>query len=164
MALNPATSTSAVLTLFACSVLAQTPIDFGDDSSTWANDDEVTGGRVERGRLEAGDSTLVSGEYEDVYSFEATNGGDVVIDVRSEAFDTYLMLRTPSGDQVENDDHEGDASRSLIALRLDEGRTYEVTVTSYQPGEMGDYTLLIDVVGESLVAQTGPWRTPVELP
>ncbi len=145
MVLNPATSTSAVLTLFACSVLAQTPIDFGDDSSTWANDgecddprfagqgvadtlldedlygdatdcrtlyeqglvalrdsastqDEVTGGRVERGRLEAGDSTLVSGEYEDVYSFEATNGGDVVIDVRSEAFDTYLMLRTPSGD------------------------------------------------------------------
>ena len=59
MALNPVTSTSAVLTPFACSVLAQTPIDFGDDSSTWANDDEVTGGRVERGRLEAGDYTLL---------------------------------------------------------------------------------------------------------
>ena len=96
------------------------------------------------GTLEWSDDTLTSGEYADSYSFEGRQGEHVVIDLRSSEFDPYLILRMPDGDQEENDDHEGDASRSLISLTLPHSGSYEVLVTSYQPGETGAYALEIE--------------------
>jgi hypothetical protein len=105
----------------------------------------MAGGGIQRDRLAAGDATLSSGEYRDDFTFEGRRGQEAVIDLRSSDFDPYLIVHTPSGEQFDNDDYEGDASRSLIALVLDETGTYDVTVTSYQKGESGDYTLLMDV-------------------
>ena len=47
--------------------------------------------------------------------------------------------------RYEIDDFEDDASRSLLALDLTESGEYRVTVTSYEKGETGGYTLSIDV-------------------
>jgi len=105
----------------------------------------AVGGVMQRDRLERGDSTLSSGEYRDDFTFEGERGQDAIIDLRSGEFDPYLMVSTPSGEQFDNDDYEGDVSRSLIALSLDETGTYEVTVTSYAEGETGGYTLRMDV-------------------
>ncbi|MCZ6474910.1 MAG: PPC domain-containing protein, partial [Gammaproteobacteria bacterium] len=107
-----------------------------------------TGSR-HRDRLEAGDDTLSTGEYRDDFTFAGRRGQEAVIDLRSSEFDPYLIVHTPSGEQLDNDDYEGDMSRSLIALVLEETGTYEVTVTSYQEGESGSYTLQMDV-GESV--------------
>ena len=174
-------------------LIAQTSIEFGDDTSRWANDgecddprfvgqgvapfahdgnlyrdasdcqrlfdqglielaaestplqtDESTT-RAETGRLDIDDSTLASGEYQDVYTFEGTAGNRLIVDLRSPDFDTFLILHTPSGDQIDNDDHEGDQSRSLITYPMDENGTYEVVITSFRPDEIGDYTLFVDV-------------------
>lgn len=108
----------------------------------------AAGGR-QRDRLEAGDATLSTGEYRDDFTFAGRRGQEAVIDLRSSEFDPYLIVHTPSGEQFDNDDYEGDMSRSLIALVLEETGTYEVTVTSYQDGESGSYTLQMDV-GESV--------------
>ena len=108
----------------------------------------AAGGR-QRDRLEAGDATLSTGEYRDDFTFAGRRGQEAVIDLRSSEFDPYLIVHTPSGEQFDNDDYEGDMSRSLIALVLEETGTYEVTVTSYQEGESGSYTLQMDV-GESV--------------
>ncbi len=177
-----------LLLLLAFGANAQEPIDFGDDSSEWANDGECddprfegegvasilldqdlyrdatdcrdlynrgridlrevsrgpgSGNRIERGRLQASDETLNSGEYADMFTFRGQAGEHAIIDVRSQQFDTYLMVIAPSGEQVDNDDHEGDRTRSLVSLPLSENGSYRVYVTSYKPGEMGSYTLSI---------------------
>ena len=115
-----------------------------------AADDDA---RVSRGRLQKGDGTLESGEYADEYTFAGTTGQRAVIDLRSGDFDPYVFVRAPSGEQFDNDDFEGDASRSLLALDLAEGGEYRVTVTSYDAGETGGYTLSIDVGQDGLTSR-----------
>jgi hypothetical protein len=118
------------------------------------------GPRVESGRLASGDRTLSSGEYADEYTFDGRRGQRVTLDLRSNEFDTYLILRPPQGDQTDNDDHEGDAHRSLISLDLPMDGTYRVTVTSYKSGETGAYDLRIDLGGASGVAAAAPAAGP----
>jgi hypothetical protein len=89
---------------------------------------------------------LTSGEFVDTYEFEGTPGQRVAIDLRSTAFDTYLILKDPAGEQTENDDSDdGDGTgHSSIAADLTEAGTYQVLVTSYESGESGAYSLTID--------------------
>jgi hypothetical protein len=105
--------------------------------------------------LAAGDRELTSGEYVDYFDLPGGSGEFVVLDLRSRQFDPYLILIAPSGEQFENDDHEGDATRSQLAMELPETGDYRVLVTSYKPGETGSYTLTI---GEEVAsaAAAGP--------
>jgi len=112
-------------------------------------------GRNERGTLAAGDRELSSGEYYDSFDMSGAGGEFVVIDLRSREFDPYLILVAPSGEQFENDDHEGDATRSQVAMELPETGDYRVLVTSYKPGETGSYTLTIGA-GGATAAAPGP--------
>jgi len=96
--------------------------------------------RSERGNLAADDATLGSGEYMDIYEIEGRPGQQLVADLRSDDFDTFLILQAPSGETVENDDADS-ISRSLIDTQLTELGTYRVVVTSYAVGGTGDYTL-----------------------
>lgn len=97
------------------------------------------------GRLEDGDTTLQSGELYDSYDFEGSPGQRVTIDLRSTAFDTYLILQDPAGEQAENDDaaDDSDLGHSRVEADLTEAGTYRVLVTSYESGESGAYTLSI---------------------
>jgi hypothetical protein len=104
----------------------------------------VGGTQYESGRLASGDYELSSGEYYDSYTVSGSAGDQIVLDLRSSEFDPYLILITPSEEQFENDDYEGDASRSMISLSLPESGQYEVIVTTYKPGESGVYDLKID--------------------
>ncbi len=56
------------------------------------------------------------------YTFTGSNGQRAVVDLRSGDFDPYILVRAPSGEQFDNDDFEGDASRSLLVARLDRER------------------------------------------
>ena len=103
------------------------------------------GVRTESGRLAAGDTTLRTGEYRDGYTFQGRRGQTVTVDLRSAEFDPYLIVIDPSGKQHENDDHEGDSHRSLVAYELPEDGTYRVWPTSYKRGEAGAYDLRIQV-------------------
>lgn len=103
--------------------------------------------RFESGTLASGDRELTSGEYYDAYALSGNAGEHVVIDLRSAEFDPYLILIAPSEEQFENDDYEGDAQRSQLAMELPEDGEYRVVVTSYKPGEEGAYDLRIDRPG-----------------
>lgn len=104
-----------------------------------------TGTRHERGRLQKGDDRLPSGEFADVYTFVGRPGQRAVIELQSDDFDPYVFVRSPSGEQFDNDDFGGDSRRSLLSLDLTEDGSYNVTVTSYAQGESGAYSLSIDV-------------------
>jgi len=100
--------------------------------------------RLHRGELTKDDDTLNSGEFTDRYNFQGKKGERVILDLRSTEFDPYLILISPSGSQEENDDHEGDATRSLLSVALAEDGEYSVIATSYAPEATGSYDLRID--------------------
>ena len=103
--------------------------------------------RRESGTLDQGDETLNGGEYVDYYTFAGRRGKEVIVDLRSADFDPYLILIDPDEEQQDNDDYEGDVSRSLIRYELPADGEYQVLVTSYAADEVGVYDLSIDQGG-----------------
>ncbi|MEM7454936.1 MAG: pre-peptidase C-terminal domain-containing protein [Planctomycetota bacterium] len=111
--------------------------------------------RTENGTLERGDDELDSGEYVDYHVFQGRRDQRVHLDLHSSEFDTYLMLVTPSGRQFFNDDVEDQPQHSIIDSYLPEEGMYSIGVTSYEPGEAGNYELKItveDISVEDIIA------------
>jgi len=115
----------------------------GSTSGTGSPGSSSAAIRRETGTLQRGDQTLSSGEYVDEYTMTGTAGEEVIIDLRSSAFDPYLLVIAPNDEQQENDDYEGDVNRSLVRFTLPVSGEYRVAVTSYQADEDGDYDLSI---------------------
>ena len=96
------------------------------------------------GQLEAGDSTLTTGEYRDEFTVPVQAGQEVSAVVTSADFDTYVILISGSGKQVEDDDcTDGETTRSCAALVADVDGKVRVLVTIYDVGETGEYELVI---------------------
>jgi hypothetical protein len=96
------------------------------------------------GTLAEGDTRLGSGELTDRYRFTARRGQRIRAEVTAGKFDTYLMLRRPDGSQDDNDDTSVDgatSTNSRIDTVLAEDGEYVLVVTSYRPGETGEYRL-----------------------
>jgi len=109
---------------------------------------EIEVGQTVGGSLTSGDETLDSGEYFDRYTFRGRRGERVAVELTSSAFDAYTIVRTPSGEQFDNDDGDnGTDSRQQIILPED--GQYEVQVTSYRPGETGSYRFTVEPGRES---------------
>jgi hypothetical protein len=102
---------------------------------------------IQVGALRDGDTTLDSGEFFDSYPLQGSAGQEVVIDLRSDDVDPYLILIAPNEETEQNDDFEGSAQRSVIATTLDQDGEYTVVVTTYAPEESGAYTLNISQGG-----------------
>ena len=75
------------------------------------------------------------------HTFEALEGEEVVVEVRSAEFDTLLTVRAPTGEEFENDDF--DDTNSQVTFTAGETGTYEVIVESYSRGG-GAYTVSIE--------------------
>jgi len=101
----------------------------------------ASSGDVTRGELAQGDATLQSGELSDVHTMTFQQGERVHLEARSTAFDTYLIVRSPSGHQQDNDDGPNGTNAALDFVATESGE-YRVTVTSYRPGETGAYELV----------------------
>jgi hypothetical protein len=90
-----------------------------------------------------------SGYYTDRYTFTATAGQQISIQLSSGAFDTYLYLKDPNGTVIASNDDGGGgtnsripASTGLFTLPAGAGGTYTIEVTSYYAAGGGAYTLL----------------------
>jgi hypothetical protein len=104
-------------------------------------DPMVAVGAAQQGSLANGDERLGSGEFYDGYRFQGRRGQRIAITIDSTQFDTYAILNTPSGDQIDNDDREPGNTNARIERVLPEDGEYRLMVTSYRPGERGSYTL-----------------------
>jgi hypothetical protein len=129
------------------------------------------GSRREAGSLATGDNTLDGGEFVDGFTVDGRAGESLVVDLTANGFDPYLIVIAPDGTQTDNDDFEGDVTRSLVALDLTADGEYRVLVTSYAGGETGSYDLSIDagaatgastVVGRSEQGTLGSGDTMLE--
>ncbi len=99
--------------------------------------------RTVTGTLSQGDLRLRSGEFQDRYVESFPPGAHVRVRAFSSDFDTYLIVIPPQGDQIDNDDADGQNARVEIASAL--AGEYTIAVTSFAPGETGNYALEITV-------------------
>ena len=100
-------------------------------------------GQTVSGVLQAGDDTLESGEFVDRIRFTGRRGQRVAVELTSAAFDAYTILRSPSGQSVDNDDGGSGGTDSRLDTVLSEDGDYTVSVTSFSPGESGSYRLSV---------------------
>jgi hypothetical protein len=75
-----------------------------------------------------------------LYSFAGEAGQHVRVDISGD-FDTYLVVRSPGGEEFVNDDYEGSFTRSLVEVTLPQDGRYQVIATSYGTETFGDYDL-----------------------
>ncbi|MBU1347774.1 MAG: pre-peptidase C-terminal domain-containing protein [Alphaproteobacteria bacterium] len=104
---------------------------------------DVRGGSIRLGdtvggTLQSGDETLDTGEFVDTFTFDGRSGQRIAAELTSAAFDAYMILRTPSGEQLDNDDGENGTDSRLDTVLTEDGE-YQVMVTSYSAGESGSY-------------------------
>ena len=103
---------------------------------------------TERGTLGPGAATLPSGEYFVEHEVRLDAGVPVTFELSSSAFDAYLLVHDPNGARVlEVDDSPGHGSDVVEAYLPEAGGTYAVVVTTYAPGESGDYLLRVTGAG-----------------
>jgi hypothetical protein len=116
-----------------------------------------------RGALQQGDATLQSGEFVDTHTFTLAQGQSASFEVRSSEFDTYLIVRPPSGPQQDNDDQTPGNTNSRVDYVASQAGPHQVMVTSYRPGETGNYELVTTMAGGS-TPQNPPNVPPNNVP
>ncbi len=104
------------------------------------------------GELGGGDAVRDSGEYIDTFHFTAQAGQEVTVSMTSADFDTYLIVRSPSGMELTNDDFDTD--RSQLSLITDRAGEWTIEASSYSSGEGGPYTVDVTVGRTGRVATT----------
>ena len=88
------------------------------------------------GRLEPGDLVRAGGGYQDFWDFDAGGGEDVMIELRSVEFDTYLELYGPDGALLaQDDDGLGEGTNSEITAHLPRAGRYRLVVRAYTEKE-----------------------------
>lgn len=95
----------------------------------------------QRGSLADGDDRLNSGEFVDRYTMRFETGRPVSLRLESTALDPYLIVVSPSGHQLDNDDYGAGSTNAGVDIPSAEAGDYVVMATSYQPGETGAYVL-----------------------
>lgn len=95
-----------------------------------------------RGALRRGDDQLAdTGEYYDEYELNLQAGQLVDLTMESDAIDSYLIIVSPSGDQMDSDDYYTNDPTSRLIFIAPENGAYRVLATSYRAGESGAYQI-----------------------
>ena len=85
--------------------------------------------------------------FYDAWTFQGVAGQTVQITMHA-AFDTFLFLLDPSGNEVENnDDYPGGGTDSRINYKVDTTGTYTIYANSFDVGVTGAYTLQLTCGG-----------------
>lgn len=109
------------------------------------------------GTLQEGDSLYDTNEFYDQYDIDLLAGQEVVLELTSYDFDTYLLVRTADGAVFWKDDfteNSGNGSVAKLDLPVPTSGTWTVEVSSYGAGDTGSYILGIntqDDVYQSIV-------------
>lgn len=107
----------------------------------------IPGGEIE-GAITYGDVVRDGGRFTDRFYFDAHQGQHVVIDFKSNDFDTFLTLVLPDGEEILNDDFDGEG-HSRITFEVEQPGPYRLFASSYGSDELGDYTLILSIAEDA---------------
>lgn len=82
--------------------------------------------------------------FADNYTFQASAGQSVLIQMGSASFDTYLEVYDANGTRIAYDDDGGDGTNSTMIFTAPSAGPYTIAATSYSSGTTGAYTLSVD--------------------
>lgn len=125
----------------------------------------ISVGRTVGGDLAGGDEQLESGEFIDTWTLRGRRGQQLDIQLTASDFDPYLMVRGPDDFSDENDDDAGveDSRDSRLLVTLPADGDYQISATSYEPGESGAYRLAV-LDGAGVSAPRPPSEAPSTRP
>ena len=92
--------------------------------------------------LNASDNTLQDGSYYKAYQFQGKAGQSVVIEMRGNGIDPYLVLFDATGRKVIEDDDGGGGKNARIAVTLPSTGKYTLYANSYEVGQTGSFTIV----------------------
>jgi len=92
------------------------------------------------GSLQNGDP-VAGGFFMDFYEFNGTVGTPITLSLTSTQFDAYVLLMAPSGAISTNDDANAATTDAQLNGTLLESGIYTIGVSSFNPGESGNYDL-----------------------
>lgn len=98
-------------------------------------------GETRGGELTDGDERLSDGRPVDWFPIRLEVGERVRFEVQSVEFDAFLIVRTPGGGRLENDDLDT-TDAGLVYTAVEQG-TVQVGATAFSPGEWGAYMVSV---------------------
>jgi plastocyanin len=126
--------------------------DHGDDSVGDADPlpepSPIRSGQTVNAELSESDPRMDDNSRYDLYSFSAKRGQQVVVIMRSTAFDSYLALGQVDGGEfnsTESDDDTGGGDDAQITYRVTRDGVYVIRANSLFADKTGNYTLKIDL-------------------
>ena len=84
---------------------------------------------------------------EDTYTFDGEVGQSMTIELKSEEFDTVLLLKGPDGEVLTSNDDYGGTLNSTIVIELPESGTYSAVASSFS-GQGGSYQIEVRPASE----------------
>ncbi|MBW4515602.1 MAG: trypsin-like peptidase domain-containing protein [Timaviella obliquedivisa GSE-PSE-MK23-08B] len=109
-----------------------------------------------QGRLDSNSSVLEDdNSYYARYTFEGKAGQRIVISMTSSELDAYLILLSPNGDDLGQDDNGAGGKNAKLTVTLPENGTYTVLANTSSAREMGRYSLQAAVNGGSSTVNGG---------
>ncbi|WP_233424315.1 trypsin-like peptidase domain-containing protein [Pseudanabaena biceps] len=91
--------------------------------------------------LGVADNTLPDGSYYKAYEFQGQAGQSLVIEMRSNEIDPYLVLFDANGRKVAEDDDGGGGKNARLAITLPSNGKYTLYANSYEVGQVGRFTI-----------------------
>ena len=82
-----------------------------------------------------------NGSYYAPHTFDGRADEILTIDLISDEFDAYLILQSPTGEMIAQDDDGAGGTNARIVMTLPITGSYTLLVNSYEPGETGAYRL-----------------------
>lgn len=99
-------------------------------------------GQTTNGVLGSGDGQRGEGVYYDAVTVPVDVPSELTIRMESSDFDTYLIVRSPSGQEIVNDDFESQSVSQVNVIATETG-PWIVWASSYGSGMQGAYTLTV---------------------
>lgn len=95
------------------------------------------------GDLSRNDPIDISGKYYDTFRFTIRAGRLVTVDVQSDDFDAYAIVRSLSGEVLYRDDDSAGNSNSRVTFTAERDDTLELVVTTFSEASTGSYRVSI---------------------
>ena len=108
-------------------------------------------GQTVNGTLDDADCLRPGGAFQESWELVLANDTTARIDLESDAFDAFLVLKDSVGNILATNDDGGDGLNSRVDRVLTAGR-YEIVASSFSEGQTGTYQLTVDVPGDDPTA------------
>ena len=106
-------------------------------------------GEPVQGQLTTSSNVLpFDSSYYNAYSFEGRRGQRISVEMSSTSIDSYLILLSPQGQDLIQDDDSGGNGNAKLVYTLREDGTYTVLANSYSSNETGPYALWLTTDSE----------------